>query len=666
MTTLVLKNFSGELPNVPDYKLPDANAQQALNCDFAQNDLRPLRGGTLIKTMTNTVRGIYTEEGTNFYTWPIETFAAKGPVLNDTFGRMYYMNANGFKVAPYSGAGATGGEPATSYVVGVPQPTVAPTLVLKLRSALPDYPSISVTTTVWYELNGKKYQEGAMTSFVVVAPWKKYTFTPPTRTLYNSGQEATSTYESAGENTVTVTTEPVAPTGTPPDAKLTAQIIIKDTTNANKEIFNVTVSSGATTPTRSNAFPGGVEVMLTTDGTLTFEWGVVETRAYVYTMVNTYNEESAPSPANLVSLTYMDYVDVTTALPSFTGYAPRASTNIYRTFGTNPTYFKITTTDLGSNVYKDETFKASDIGIALPSLDWDIPETGLTGLVTMPNGFFAAFKNNMLYFSEPFRPHAWPYAMSFPNNITGICPDAQSLVVTTNTGAYMVLGSLPSNLSQQKLPLPQAGIAQRLMVNLEGAVAYASADGIVLVQGSQSTMTLSQKFYSREDWRSTFASIADDARFGYTDGYLVMVSSQEAKGIVIRLDEAAGTLTQYNETFDSMFYLPITDTLYFSVGANVYRFRDGAAAYYTLDWWSKEFTLPNFTNFGAFFIRCTASTVVSIYVDAALWHTFTAATTGYYRLPAGKRAVRWSVRVQTTGKIEEIAMAESMAEFRSV
>jgi hypothetical protein len=48
MTTLVLKNFSGELPNLPDYKLPDANAQQALFCDFAQNDLRPLRQGSLI------------------------------------------------------------------------------------------------------------------------------------------------------------------------------------------------------------------------------------------------------------------------------------------------------------------------------------------------------------------------------------------------------------------------------------------------------------------------------------------------------------------------------------------------------------------------------------------------------------------------------------------
>jgi len=665
MTTLVLKNFSGELPNTPDYKLPDANAQQALYCDFAQNDLRPLRGGTLIKTMVNTVRGIYTEEGTNFYTWPIETFVAKGPVNNDTYGRMYFMNTNGFKVAPYCGAGANGGEPATSYLVGVPSATTAPTLVLKQRSTLPDYPSISITTTVWYEANGKKYQEAAMTAFTVVTPWKQYTFTPPARTLYSPGQEATSTFVEAESSTTTVVTEPVAPTGTPPDAKLTAQIIIKDTTNANKEIFNVTVSSGATTPTRSNAFPGGVEVMLTTDGELTFEWGVVETRAYVYTMVNSYLEESAPSPANVVSLTYLDYVEVTTTVPTFTGYSPRSATNIYRTFGTNPTYFKITTTNLGSNVYKDETFKSSDIGVPLPSLEWDLPETGMTGLVPMPNGFFAAYKGNMLYFSEPFRPHAWPYAMSFPNNITGICPDAQSLVVTTNAGAHMVLGSLPSNMSQQKLPLPQAGIAQRLMVNLEGAVAYASADGIVLVQGSQSTMTLSQKFYSREDWRSTFATIADDARFGYTDGYLVMVSSQEAKGIIIRLDEAAGTLTQFNETFDSMFYLPITDTLYYSKGANVYRLR-GAASYYTLDWWSKEFTTPNYTNFGAFFIRCTASTAVTIYVDGVSWHTFTAAATGYYRLPAGNRALRWSVRVQTTGKIEEIAMAESMSEFRNV
>lgn len=665
MTTLVLKNFSGELPNIPDYKLPDANAQQALFCDFAQNDLRPLRGGTLIKTMTNTVRGIYTEEGVNFYTWPTETFAVKGPVNNDSFGRMYFMNAGGFKVAQYSGASTTGGEPATSYSVGVPAPAGAPTLTLKLRNTLPDYPNITVTTTVWYEYNGKKYQEGAMTAFTVVSPWKEYTFVPPTRTPYSDGKTSKSVWNDTAQQTETVTTEGT-PSGTPNDAKLTAQIVVKDTNNANKEIFNVTVSSGATTPTRSSAFPGGVEVMLTTDGKLTFSWGVVETRAYVYTMVNSFNEESAPSLANVVSLTYLDYVEVGTTNPSFTGYAPRVSTNIYRTFGTNPTYFKINTTSLGGGVYKDETFKASDVGVALPSLEWDLPESGMTGLVAMPNGFFAAYKNNMLYFSEPFRPHAWPYAMSFTHNISGICVDAQSLVVTTNTGAYIVLGSLPSNMAQQKLPIPQAGIAQRLMVNIEGAVAYASADGIVLVQGSQSSMTLSQKFYSREDWRSTFATVADDARFGYTDGYLVLVSSQEAKGIIIRLDEAAGTLTQFNETFDSMFYLPITDTLYYSKGANVYRLRDGAAAYYTLDWWSKEFTLPNYTNFGAFYIRCTASTNVTIYVDGVSWYSFTAASTGYYRLPSGKRALRWSVRVQTTGKIEEIAMAESMSELRSV
>jgi hypothetical protein len=536
---------------------------------------------------------------------------------------------------------------------------------LKLRDTLPDYPSISVTTTVWYEYNGKKYQEAPMTAFTVIAPWKEYTFTPPARTPYSDGKTSKSDWNETSQQTETTTVEGT-PSGTPADAKLTAQVVVKDTTNANKEIFNVTVSSGATTPTRSSAFPGGVEVMLTTDGKLTFSWGVVETRAYVYTVTNTYNEESAPSLANVVSLTYLDYVQVSTTDPSFTGYAPKSATNIYRTFGTNPNYLKVTTTSLGGGVYKDTTFKASDVGALLPSLEWDLPEAGMTGLTALPNGFFAAYKNNMLYFSEPFRPHAWPYAMSFPHNIVGICTDAQSLVVTTNTGAYIVLGSLPSNMSQQKLPIPQAGISQKLMTQLEGAVAYASADGIVLVQGSQASLTLSQKFYSREDWRSTFATIADDAKFGYTDGYLVLVSSQEAKGIIIRLDEAAGTLTQFNETFDSMFYLPITDTLYYSKGANVYRLRDGASGYYTLDWWSKEFTLPSYANFGAFFIRCTASTTVTIYVDGVSWHTFTAASTGYYRLPAGKRALRWSMRLQTTGKVEEVVMAESMSELRSV
>lgn len=667
MTSIVLKNFSGELPNIPKYKLSDANAQQAINCDFAQNDLRPLKDGALLKTMATTVKGIYTEEGTNFFTWPTETYACKGPVLNDSFGRVYFMNTDGFKVTQYSLATATGGQPSSSWVVGVPTPTTQVTLTVKERSDLPDYPSKSVTLDAWYELDGKQYDKAStLASLVEVTPWKEYTFTPPTRTAYNDGKSAVTTYDSGTGETTTVTATGT-PTGTPPDAKLVCQIIFKDTSvTPNKEFFNITISSGSSTPTRSAAFPGGVEMTLTSTGKVTFSWGIVETRAYVYTMVNDFGEESDPSPANTVSVTYMQYVEVGTAVPSFTGYKPRASTNIYRTFGTNANYFKVVATlkSGSTTVYEDKTYKSSDIGVSLPSLDWELPVTGMLGLTAMPNGVFAAYKENKVYLSEPYRPHSWQYIKSFPHPVVGICADAQSLVVTTKANAFMILGSVPANMAVQKLPLPQAGITHKLMTNIEGAVAYASNDGIVLVQGSQATMALSQKFYSREDWRNTISTISADARFGYTDGYLVMVSSASAKGIVIRLDEAAGTLTQLNETYDSMFYLPVQDTLYYSKGANVYRFRGGS--YYTLDWWSKDFVLGDYVNFGAAYIKCTASTTITLYADDVQWYQFTASGTGYYRLPSGNRSLRWSVRFQTAGIVEEFAMADAMSELRSV
>lgn len=668
MTSIVLKNFSGEMPNIPKYKLADVNAQQAINCDFAQNDLRPLKNGSLLKAMSNNVKGIYTEDGTNFFTWPVETYACRGPVLDDQFHRVYFMNANGFKVAQYSLATATGGEPSTSYLVGVPTPTVQVGLAVKDRADLPDYPSKTITIDAWYELNGKQYDKtSVLASLVEVTAWKSYTFTPPTRTAYVDGKTAVTTYDSGTGETTTETTT-VAATGTPPDAKLVCQAIFKDTSvSPAKEFFNVTVSSGASTPTRSTAFPGGVEITLSSAGAITMSWGVVETRAYTYTVVNAAGEESAPSPANAISVTYMQYVEATTTTPTFTGYVPYASTRIYRTFGTNSNYFKVTATlKSGSSViYEDKTYKASDVGVLLPSLEWIPPVTGMSGLTALPNGVYAAFKDNKVYLSEPYRGHTWQYIKTFPNNVTGICADAQSLIVTTTAGVFLVLGTVPANMAVQKLPIPQAGISQRTMTPLEGIVVYASADGIVAVQGSTATLNLSQKFFSREDWRSLFNSVQNTARFGYTDGYLIMVTSDDAsKGIVIRLDEAKGTLTKFSETFDSMFYLPTLDTLYYSKGANVYMFRAGS--YYTLDWWSKDFVLGDYVNFGAAYIKCTASTIVTIYADDVQWHQFTAASTGYYRLPAGNRSLRWSVRFQTAGIIEQFAMADSMAELRSV
>lgn len=640
MTTIRLNQFSGEVPNLPKYLLPDFNAQQALYCDFAQKDLRPLRQGLEVATMANAIKGIYTEDGLTFFTWPSETYAYKSPVIGEQYGRVYFMNASGFKVTTYSQAQLSGGQPAQAWDVGVPVPTVAPVLTAIDRTTLRDYPSATVSCKAWYEVNGKRYDEATVTLTTVTA-FKQYTFTPPNRTALTLDQNGNES-------------------GTPGDAKLYVQFTVS---NGGTNVLTALIPSGSTSAVRSNALPGGLEFSLNSTGTIDIKWGVNETRAYTYTVLNTWNEESGPAPAATIDVTYMQDVSVAYTVPSFGNYRPYANTKIYRTYGTSASYVSVGTPS--SSPYSDTSFKASDIGVSLPSLEWAPPPSGLFGLTALPNGVFAAFAGNRLYFCEPYRPHTWQHSMTFPLAIRGICPGSQSLVVTTAGGSYMVLGSSPKNMQQSLLPIPQSGVTHRSMALLEGSVAYASNDGIVMVSGSQATMNVSQQFFSREDWRGRYADVLGDIRFTYHDGFLVAASSTQAKGFVVRLDEAAGTFAQYNVQLDAAFYLPILDTLYYSVGTKLYRFR-GSESFHTADWWSKDYVLGKHVNFGAGYIRCQGPVTITLYADGVQWHQVTMNSTGYFRIPAGNRALKWSIRLQTTSVVEEVVIAESMTELRSV
>jgi hypothetical protein len=696
MAAITLKAFSGEIPNLPPYLLPTENGQAVFNCDFAQKDLRPLKQGTVLNgtAFPSPIKGIYTEEGTNFFTWTVETAAYKSPVIGETYGRVYYLNSSGMQVAQYSTATSSGGPPSSSWLVGVPTPTAAGSpdpykikLRIKERTTLPDYPTISTNVDIWWESNGVQYQKQTGVALTSVTAWKSYSFTVPARTPYNDGTTATTTSTGTGSTTSVAPTG--SPSGTPDDASLVAHITIKDTSvTPNITFFDVTVSSGATTPTQNLAFPGGVEVAVTTDGKLSFVWGVMETRAYAYTLTNTFGEESAPAVADVIDVTYMQEVIINTkggyssggiVTPDFTGYRPYSTTKIYRTFGTAADYFNVVVTSQGSTIastleFLDSTYKETDVGSVLISNEFYPPESGMQNLVALPNGVFAAFKGNTLYLTEPYRPHAWPYQQTFPHTIRAICTASQALVVTTAAGAYLLMGSQPANMQQQRLPIPQAGLDSKLIINIEGSVVYASQDGLVAVSGSTASLDMSQKLFSREDWRSRYSSIltsGSTARMAYHDGFLVLVDSASALGFIIRLDEAAGTYTQFNQQFDGMFYLPVQDTLYYSVGGYIYRFRNDG--YYTLDWQSKDFVFPSYTSFGAMYVRATASVTVTLYADGVQYYQFTAATTGYYRIPATGLngatvtpgfALRWSVRLQSQNLIQYVTMATDMKELK--
>lgn len=666
MAIIGYQAFQGEVPKASPNLLPEPAAQLASLCDFTRGSLRPLKGGLLQFTAGIQVRSLYTEDGIYFYVWSNEAYPLKSPVINESFNRFYWIDksvspsrltVSQWSLSNFVGGALWASPPSNNkWWAGVPTPTQAPTLTVVPRTALPDYPGAYFVFRAWWEYNGKRYDQVDLSPTQVVQ-WQQYTFNEVSRTpeVRDSNGNLTS--------------------GTPNDAVMVTEVTLND--NTGKAIFTISGSPTDSYPSRTSALPGGIELYIrksSSQYTIDMVWGAMDTRAYVYTVVNTFNEESAPSAAALISPTYIQQVQIQTYVPDFgtppSGYRPYQTTRIYRTFGSSANYVQITQEYVPPSgvTWRDATTANNITGTGLTTLEWDVPPTGLTAIVQMPNGWMAGFAGNMLYMSEPYRPSTWPHKMTFPQSIRGICVGIQGLVVTTSEGCYVVNGVNPGSVTQMRLPVPQSGISQRSMTNVNGAVAFLSPDGIVLVQGSQATLDLSNKLFTREVWRTRYASQLSNMSLAYHDGFLVASSSATFLGFMVHTDEGQGsTFTEYPVQTSCFYYVPALDTLYFSVGTSVFSF--GTSSEFNLTWQSKDFIFPKLESFGACFIRTSGSVTVSIILGDTTYYTFTAPSTGYYRIPAVSngqdgRGRRWSVALSGTSTVSEFYLAQTMAELK--
>lgn len=650
MSVIVYKQFLGEIPNTDPHLLPIDRAQFAQDCEFTGGGLKGIAGGAFLQNMvSNPVRGIYTEDGIKFYTWDKKTYAFKGPVVDDGYNRVYFLQPSDgvLRVTNTAGMAYNGPSPAaaTTYQVGVPRPTAAPVLTAVTRNTLAGYDGASVEITAWWEYAGAVYEKAAVTP-TSSSPFLWYEFANPARTVSTDANTA----------------------GTPADSTLAVSITLKDA--SGNVIASATARESA--PGRSLALPGGFEVQLTKIGIgqlayvnrLTINWGVVETRAYVYTYTNTYGEESAPSPAETIAVTYMQDVTVRVSTDSFAGYRPQAGCKVYRTFGSNSTYVQVDVSGTAPTL-KDATRSIRAMGSALESVNWTPPPSGLGGLVLLPNGWFAAFRGNTLYMSEPYRPHAWPYSMTFAKAIRGVTVAQQSIVVTTADGVHVVTGATPASAQQIRLNTPQPGIGQDAMTPLDGSVAYLSNDGIVIVTGADASLDFSQKLFTRSKWREQYGPALKDGAIslGYHDGCLVATSKSMDTGFTIRFDEDSGSYSRLSSGYDAMFSLPVADSLYYSIGNAVYQFKGGTRV--SADWWGKDWVFTSPATFGAGYLRGSGAMTITIYANGTQVYQ-KLIEPGYFRLPSLPRAERWSVRFTGSSDLREFALAQTMSELKLV
>lgn len=669
MTGFKLDRFLGLIPRVPDSLLPPSNASKASNCDFAYGELRNTKTDSFYRILANKPASIYTDDGVTFYSWTEDVNAVRSPLANDTHNRLYYTTPTDFRVTERTGELSTmtafGGPPKASYRTGVPRPATAP--VLTDKSVLE---GATVSATFHYEHRGVKYQEEDIV-LSVVKPLETWTFTPPSLN-----------YTEPTFDPETRTNSKPIPRETPPQAIPVVRIRAKATDNTSVlDLYTANSLLGNGT---------GLYVLSMTktgdagDYTLTLALKDEErnkvTRAYVFTLVNIYGEESAPSNVATISLHAMRHATVGIKREKFSDYAPIEKIRVYRTAdgGTGDEYFltldmKVPNyasgppddkdNKLASYQFTDET-DASALSDPLPTQDTYPPDPLLVGLLGLPNGILMAWKGNELHFSEAYKPWSWPpaYVMTFGDcNIVSAIAFGSGALVTTTGKPFLLSGVSPDAMTDSKINLQQAGVSKWAIADVGGMVVYASHDGLNAIVGGQSQPDFGGRYFTRQVWRERYAAGLDTMRFAVWDGRLVVYSSSAGTFVpfMISLDEADGAMTELPDLkANCSFTSPLADQCYLCVDNQLLKFADGVDA--KASWMSREAVLPSPVNFGVAQVVCRGNWTLKLYADNMLYYSKDELNGNVvFRLPSGYRSDRWKVSLEGTGQFRELRIAVS-------
>lgn len=262
----------------------------------------------------------------------------------------------------------------------------------------------------------------------------------------------------------------------------------------------------------------------------------VQTTTYVYTWINELGEEGAPSPASdLVTFTSGDTINITgISDPTATQIVERGLNNtgngtkrLYRaaTAASGETqYLYVQDVDYGTTTAVD-SLEDSELGEVLETEGWGLPPEDGHSIIALPNGITVMASKNQIFPSVQNRPHAYPtdYALTTDFPIVGLGAIDTTIVVLTEANPYIVVGSDPSAMSMAKLELPYGCVSRRSIAHLKGfGVIYASANGLVSVNGAGGVNLVSDPFFTREQWQdlmpeTIYGFVHDDRYFFFYD-----------------------------------------------------------------------------------------------------------------------------------------------------
>ena len=264
-------------------------------------------------------------------------------------------------------------------------------------------------------------------------------------------------------------------------------------------------------------------------------------RSYMYTYVNIFGEESAPSPVSTqLTIKDGDSVTLTGLLPPPDGYGI-VEIHIYRTATAYrddrvkeqealTDFLKVAEIPAVQTSHVDSLMEKY-LGPVNNTREGRVPPKDLRQIRYMRGtGVLTGVTNNEVHFSAAYQPHNWPaeYDMTLPYNIVNMVTVDDYVMVSTDGYPYVIEGGpsceprkcRPAQDADIPLPDISCGYPNSAIATPFGML-YSSKDGLVLLKPNATFDIITSDWFSTEDW---IKIRPDTVRLAYWRGYIVCVT----------------------------------------------------------------------------------------------------------------------------------------------
>jgi hypothetical protein len=250
-----------------------------------------------------------------------------------------------------------------------------------------------------------------------------------------------------------------------------------------------------------------------------------------------------------------------------------ASAKVYRTQKEGADFYCIGTINTSGGSLTDTVDDLTLVGLErLTTADnYPPPEKGRF-LCEAGNVFFLAEdKGSTLYFSLPGNPHAWPPLnfIGFDDEITGITPEFQGVLVFTRNSAYRITGAEDINtLIKTELPGNQGCVNCNTIAQISNAPVWLSNDGICLWNGENINI-ISRRIIRTERLQAVRGVSANDCYYLFLQN-----------GAIVYDHRNGDVFYKLNISCDYAWYDADVDVMYLQRGNEIYKYAGGAVMEY--------------------------------------------------------------------------------------